>query len=374
LTVWTTEAFSPTQGITTGQILAEKVAGAEAAQTGVRFRFVPKKPYGKGGILDYLLTTGAVVPTLLPDLAFIDVDELGAAVQSGLVQPLDALLPPEVADDLYPFARDACTVDGKLYCLQFEADLDHAVYDPYKMSRPPGSWTEVLSRPGPYLFPAGGQAGLVDDAFLTQYLAVWPAGASDSQQPFLDEQSLVAVLQFYRDGASRGIFPTLVLDYHSTDDTWQAYLSGQGAMAQVSAQRYLADRARAATSLLSSIPAINGPGAAITQGWALALITPDPLRQEAVRPFLVEWLAPETNAAWNRAAGTLPTRQAALALWDQSDPYTAFLHEQLLGARPRPRLANYNQVAAALQQAVEAVLTGALTPEEAAAQVMSIDR
>jgi maltose-binding protein MalE len=39
----------------------------------------------------------------------------------------------------------------------------------------------------------------------------------------------------------------------------------------------------------------------------------------------------------------------------------------LESAQPRPRLPNYAQVAAALQQAVEDVLTGTATPEEAAA-------
>ena len=86
---------------------------------------------------------------------------------------------------------------------------------------------------------------------------------------------------------------------------------------------------------------------------------------------MLQWMTPEINAAWNEAAGTLPTRQAALALWDQADPYTAFLQEQLLQAQPRPRVPNYNQVAAALQNAVKAVLGGELTPEEAAAQAMS---
>lgn len=371
LTLWTAETFSPTQASATGQIMDQQVADL-ASQAGVHLRFVLKKPYGKGGILDYLLTTGAVVPDFLPDLAFIDADQLGDAVQAGLVQPLDGLVAAELVADLYPFARDACTVEGKLYCLQLEADLDHLVYNPNKMSRPPLSWSEVLSRPGPYLFPAGGQAGLVNDAFWTQYLAVRAQpGGSGPDQPFLDETSLVAVLQFYRDGTSRGIFPASILDYYSSEDVWRDYLAGQAAMAQVSARRYLADRGRSPSSIAAPIPTISGPAAPISRGWALALITSDPVRQASAISFMLQWMTPEINAAWNEAAGALPTRQSALALWDQADPYTTFLQEQLLRAQPRPRVPNYNQVAAALQNAVKAVLSGELTPEEAAAQAMS---
>ncbi|MGD2206399.1 MAG: hypothetical protein PVH17_06435, partial [Anaerolineae bacterium] len=185
LTIWTTEAFSPTKVLTSGQVLAEQAATFEAAHSRVRLQFILKKPYGKGGILDFLLTTSAVAPDLLPDLVLLDVDELNTAVQARLVQPLNDLLPPDLVADLYPFARNASTFDGRLYGLQVWADLDHLVYNTGKLTVPPRSWPGVLSNPGPYLFPAGGQAGLVNDAFLVQYLAVQtqPAEGADTE-PF----------------------------------------------------------------------------------------------------------------------------------------------------------------------------------------------
>jgi ABC-type glycerol-3-phosphate transport system substrate-binding protein len=371
LTIWTTEAFSPTQTITSGQILAQEAASLQADQSDIRVRFIAKRAYGKGGILDFLLTTSAVVPNLLPDLVFIDVDELDNAVQAELVQPLDDLLPPDLVADLYPFARDACTFNGRLYGLQFQADLDHLVYNTGQMTIPPSSWPGVLSNPGPYLFPAGGQAGLVNDDFLIQYLAVRaqpPSGAVEG--PFLDADSLVAVLQFYQDGVSRGIFPTSILDCHTTDDCWRDYLAGEAALTHVSAYRYLTDRGRLQGSAVAPIPTINGPGAPISRGWALALVATDPTRQSLAIEFMTRLMSAETNGTWNLAAGYLPTRQAALAGWDETDSYTRFAEQQLQVARPRPTVANYAKVAAALQEAVEDVVTGAAAPEEAAAQAI----
>jgi maltose-binding protein MalE len=81
-------------------------------------------------------------------------------------------------------------------------------------------------------------------------------------------------------------------------------------------------------------------------------------------------MTPEAHAAWNRAAGYLPTRQAALVHWDRGDSYTPFIHQQLQTAQPRPAIPNYARTAAALQQAVERVLTGIATPEEAAFQAV----
>jgi multiple sugar transport system substrate-binding protein len=371
ITLWTTETFSPTQAITSGQVLAAEAASFEELHPDVRLQFVLKKPYGKGGILDFLVTTGAVAPDLLPDLVLIDVDELGAAVQAGLVQPLDDLVPADLVADLYPFARTAAIFDGRLYALQFWADLDHLVYNTGKITIPPRSWPGVLSNPGPYIFPAGGQAGLVNDAFWVQYLAVQgsPAGGSP-EGPFLEEPPLVAVLQFYQDGVSQGIMPATIVDYHTTDDCWRDYVAGKAAMTQVSAHRYLLDRDQLQSSAVAGIPAINGPASAIGRGWALALVASDPAHQVAAVDLMVQLLAPEVTAAWTRASRYLPTRQSALASWDEADSYTRFIEQQLQVARPRPVVPNYAQVSAALQTAVEAVLDGAASPEEAAAEAI----
>jgi ABC-type glycerol-3-phosphate transport system substrate-binding protein len=187
----------------------------------------------------------------------------------------------------------------------------------------------------------------------------------------LDQDSVAAVLQYYQDGASTGIFPAAILGYHSTDDCWRDYRAGQAAMTHVRAQQYLTDRRDLESSAPAPIPAINGPAAPIDRGWALALITADASREPAAVEFMLRVMAPETNAAWNLAANSLPTRQAALALWNQEDSYVPFIGQQLLAARPRPPVPNYTQVAAALQSAVESVLSGEASPEDAAAAAVA---
>jgi len=367
LSIWTIESFSPTEPITTGQILADQVTSFQSSHPDVYIEFQSKKPYGKGGILDYLLTTKAVVPALLPDLVYIDTEELAAAVQAQVVQPLDDLIPAELVSDLYPFAREAGTFGGQLYGVQFQADLDHLVYNTGKLTVPPRSWPGVLSSPRPYIFPAGGQAGLVNDDFLIQLLGVrpWPS-AENPEAPFLEVDSLTAVLQYYQDGVSRGVFPPSILDYHTTEDAWPDYLAGEAALTHISAHRYLLEREQLPDSAMAPIPGISGASNPISRGWALALVTTDPARQSVAIEFLSELMSPQTNAAWNEGARFLPTRQAALVLWLEEDSYARFAEQQLQAAQPRPRVPNYSQVGAALQQAVEQVVTGTATAEEAA--------
>ena len=160
------------------------------------------------------------------------------------------------------------------------------------------------------------------------------------------------------------------MDYHDNEACWAEYRAGRAALSHVSARRYLADRAQLQSSAVAPIPGINGAASAIGRGWALVLVTSDPARQALAVDLIGRLADAETNAAWNLAAGTLPTRQSVLAASDTLDSYARFVHQQLLAAQPRPRLPNYAQVAATLQEAVQAVVSGAQSPEEAAAQVL----
>ena len=70
----------------------------------------------------------------------LDVTELEAAAGAGLLQPLESLLNESALADLYPFARQAGTFDGRLLAVQFVADVDHVVYLPDQIKVPPTTW------------------------------------------------------------------------------------------------------------------------------------------------------------------------------------------------------------------------------------------
>ncbi len=181
---------------------------------------------------------------------------------------------------------------------------------------------------------------------------------------------MTAVLQYYNDGVTRGIFPADVLSYHTTDDCWRDYLGGEAVLTHVSAHRYLTNGDQRPSTAMAPIPAINGPGAAISRGWAQALVSTDAAHQSLAIEFMIQLMSPEALGDWNLAAGYLPTRKGALERWDEEESYTRFASQLLETARPRPRIGNYTQLAAALQQAIEEVISGVATPEEAAARAI----
>jgi multiple sugar transport system substrate-binding protein len=372
LIIWTVESVSPQAEGPAGRIFANGLHVFEETYRDVSVTVVLKNASGKGSVLDYLRTANQVAPSVLPDVVVLDTIDLASAAHAGIVAPLDDLASPLLTRDLMPAALRAGTVDGHLMGVPFEMDVEHLIYNTNKITTAPLSWTDVLSSNITYVFPAKGRNGLVNDAFLIQYLAAGGRLQDDEGHLLLDEQPLRAVLDYYRQGEQRGIVPASVLDTGSPDDVWPSYLSARVGMTHVNSHRFLTDRSMLHNTQFADIPTRDGIPLAIGRGRALAIVARDPDRQ-AMAMRLIEWLmSPTSNATWNQATAHLPTRYAAFDLLaDNSDSYWAFVQHQLELAVPPPTFTGYDQVGRVLQQAVVEVLTGEATPEAAAAAAVA---
>ena len=370
--MWTTEAFSPLQNDSGSQILREQVDAFTAQNSNIAIEFVLKKAYGQGSIHDFLETTSAVIPQRLPDLAIVDVAYLPRLARKGLLRPLDDLIPEDLQDDLFPFARIGCTIDERLVGIQFEADLYHLAYDAEQVSAPPMTWPQVLSGTATYVFAGGGEDGeRVDQSFWLQYLATGEDSVIAGRDIALDPDRLTDVFEFYRQGNQRQIIPLFVLDYRTEADAWAAYLSGNARMTDVSSLRYLSLRSTLHDTGFAPIPTRDGNPLSLATGWSLVIVATDPARERAAAQ-LIEWLMlPENNGTWTNATNRLAARRQALAVWDQADPYVAFARELLEKAAPHPSGANYEAVAKAMQRGLHDVLTRIASPSEATQAVLA---
>jgi ABC-type glycerol-3-phosphate transport system substrate-binding protein len=118
------------------------------------------------------------------------------------------------------------------------------------------------------------------------------------------------------------------------------------------------------------IPTKDGQTISIARGWVVAMVTDVPVRQDAAMS-LIDWLtAPDHNAEWTQATGYLPPTRSALRLWDVSDEERAVLLDLLEAAVRPPRPVIMEAVGPPMQQALESVLNGRATPEEAAASAV----
>lgn len=372
LTLWTVEEVSAQADGDTGDYFTESLEAFKETYPLYEVDVVIKKPSGKGGILDFLRTANTVAPSVLPDVAIMLSTDLSQAHAENLIRTLNGRLDRSIVQDLLPAARRIGTVDERLVGVPIGLELEHLVYHTDVLTHTALSWTDILTNNETYLFPAKGVNGLLNEATLALYFSAGGNFQNDSGQPSLNEQALRRVLDFYSTGVERGVIDRRVLDAASTQDLWPLYLNNEISLTNISARQYLTDRTRLSNTRYAPIP-VPTTGAtpiAVTQGWVLTLVTNDANRQEAALRLLEWFLDTETNATWNQINHAIPSRDTAYQQVAADDPYWVFLTEQLNTARPLPRFAGYDRLGRVMQQAVEQVIRGEATPDEAVATVV----
>jgi ABC-type glycerol-3-phosphate transport system substrate-binding protein len=369
------EQLSPYGDEPGAAILAQQLDDFNASHPDIQIEVIVKQAHGRGGLLDFLRTARDAAPSVVPDLVVLDAAELETATSAGLIQPLDDLLSPSITASRFPFATALGAVEEQTMGFVVAADVQHLAYRPALSASPPISWAQVISPPIPFLFPAGGLDRQVNDATLIQYLAAGGRVTDPDGNPWLDEEVMVSVLGFYSDCTSAAaisptfdtpaISPTIVLDITDADQAWERFQAGEGGMTVVRANRYWleADEIIAA----APIPTHDGQPFSIARGWAIAMVADDPARQ-SLAMLLLDWLiAPNHSAQWTQASGYLPGTRDALRLWSISSVDRATLRSVMEAAVPPPQPKALAIVGPAMQEALEAVLRGWDTPEEAAA-------
>jgi len=375
LRLWLPEELDPYSGRPGANLLAQQLTDFSEAYPDVQVEVTVKKAHGRGGLFDFLRTARDAAPSILADLVVLDAADLATTAGSGLIQPLDNLLSPAEMTDRFTFAAELGTVDGQTgggaatMGFVIAADMQHLAYRPTLFDSPPISWTRVISPPIPFLFAAGGHDRQVNDATLIQYLAAGGKLADLDGQPWLDEDVMVSMLGFYSACISTGtISPTVVLKIADADHAWERFQAGEGGMAVVQASRYWQSFQAGAdeTAAAASVPTRDGQPFSITRGWVVAMVADDPARQ-ALAMLLLDWLiAPDHNAQWTQAAGYLPGTRSALRMWDISNADRAMLRGVMEAAVPAPRPEVMATAGRVMQEALEVVLRGRGTPEEAA--------
>ena len=365
LTLWTTEDLAP--GATpAGRVLKNQFDAFTAANPNIHIDVVLKKPYGKGGLLDFLLTTSAVVPAQLPDFVTLDISETPLAADAGILQPLDVWLPNDLKNDLFPFAFRAAHYQNQWIALPFAADAQHLVYNKTTIKKAPATWDECIRQKLTLLVPLGG-----DDAYVLQYLAL--AATGDGVLPLpTDANGIAQILNFFKRARDLNLLSDTAINLKSVEEVWAPFAAGQVTLAQVSASRYLAERDKMPNAGFAAVPTRDGKTATVASGWAFALTTNDPTRQAAATRFM-QWLVQgERLAPWLRAARRLPATRAAMILAVDPPEYALFLRDTLeRAAYWSPTSPRDAKIAQAWRNAIAAVWKGNSTPEEAARTIVA---
>jgi len=362
LTLWLPTAFSaePVRGL-----LHQQIDAFATSEDGVPIDVLIKSDHGPGGLLDLLKTASPVAPSVLPDLIALDANELEAAARSGLLQPIGPLLPADFVGDFFPFARDLGTINGTLYGLIYAADLEHLAYNSKTVEAAPANWNQILTDTLTYALALHDADNFVSDSVWANYTALGGT-LIVNDQPALDQAALAQLLDLYQRAQRDNVLPANVLRLDSAADAWNTFIPTEADLVNVRASLYMSVAQSLPTIQFAVLPALDRPTAPIGRGWAFALVARD-ARHQAAAIKLLQWLlAPDNASALTRAGRVLPGRAAALTSWDQTDPYTGFIRDQLSVARAAPPASIVNVVGPVLHQAIDDVLNGRATPDEAA--------
>lgn len=372
LTFWTIEAISPQAPAELGNFMAGSLRTFEANNPAIKVNLLLKKPSGKGGILDFLRTAREVAPAILPDVAIMNATDLEQAYTDGLLQTLDNRLDRSIIQDLLPAARKMGAVDERLVGVPISLEMEHTIYNTSTFTSTPILWSDVLSRNNRYLFPAKGINGLINDVTLAQYFSAEGSFNNDQETLQIDDRVLRRVLTFYQQALEVGVIDSTILEAATSEELWPLYLEDQAGLTQISVRQYLTDRDTLTNSTFTSLPLFDKDATpvTITHGWVLVLITDDLERQRAALRLMEWFLSTSNNATWNNINKSIPSRDTAFQQLAGNDPYWAFLNEQLNTAQPQPGFAGYDQLGRIFQQAVEQVIRGEATPDEATATAM----
>jgi ABC-type glycerol-3-phosphate transport system substrate-binding protein len=375
--LWLPEELDPYDDNPGANVLMQQLTEFNRTHHNIQIEVTVKKVHGRGGIIDYLNTAREAAPSVLPDLVIVGAQELDTLAALRHIQPLDDLLASERRDDLFPFAVQMGTVGEQtgvtdsLMGLVISTDVHHMVYRTDLFSVPPVSWGQIITPPIPFIFPAGDVDDQINEVTLIQYLAAGGELFDEEGNPKLDTRALVRVLTFYDDCVKTGaISPTVVLEITDTDQAWQTFETGLGDITVVQASQYWSQFLTGyldESFSIASVPTQDGQPLTIArESWAIAMVTQDSDRQAQAMTALDWLITPENNAEWTQAVGYLPSTRSALRLWDIPVTDQLALRAVLEAAVPAPPMDTIQYIGPAIQTAVKEVLTGNLTPQEAA--------
>lgn len=344
LVLWLPPQWDPAGEGEAARLLSDRLQ-AFTRRTGAPVSVRIKAASGPAGLFSSLAAASAAAPGALPAVIALPRDDYETAAVRGLLAPLDGLATSIDGQDWYAYLSEISVVQGSVYGLPFAGSCLGFVSRAGR-GQPPAAWNDALRLGQTVVFAAGSPRAEVITAL---YLSAGGAVADPQRRPTLQVEPLAQVYTLMRQGADRGLFPIWLAGLTEEEAAWQAYIDRRADAAMAWSDDYLSGAGPG--DEFTPIPGLGPDPAVLGTGWVFAL-TGATLEPRALPVQLAEWLAaPEFLGPWSEAAGFLPARPSALALW-KNTPRRSLFDGLARAAHPLP--------SAELGQIVGTALTGGL--------------
>lgn len=361
LTIWLPPQQSPYAENPAAELLSERLAEYEESHPSFKIQIRLKEEEGTAGLFQSLLTTHNAAPSALPDIVGLSPKAIRQSVSADLLNPLETLFESSETSDWYDHTEPASVLNGDLFGIPYASDTDIFIYKMSSYSETPISWSDLISGDETFLIPAGDRSARFT---LAQYLDLGGVlEPSDSNQIF-DVGFMREILEFYYAARESGHLPLSALQLVSAEEVFTA-LSEDGADgAVVPLEAYLHQISKSQYAA-NPLPTQDGDGFIFTKTYSWAIVNGNFERQLASAE-LVRWLVePDFLGPWAYELGMLPASSSALAQWP--DSATAALANRLIrAATPLPDYDILDQLGPLVQTAIEEVLFGRMSPQQAA--------
>jgi multiple sugar transport system substrate-binding protein len=386
LTVLVPAGYSPSSGFVPGAELHQQLYAqfqTENPDIKINYEVLDAGPAG----LQKLLT--AASSNTLPDVAIVDGQWITRLVQSDVLRPLDKVWPADDQADFHPAVLAAETVDGKPYAIMFQTGMRGLIYRPSVMQAAglesfPATFDEFMAT-AKKLKEQGITAELVpakaaEEPSTMHMLSIfWGLGGelvdADGKPIFFEGDNakhLASVYQMYRDMVAEG---AMLPDVTTMDEAaLRPFFYGGEVFAiggSSSGVRQMWTDLPDLTNDLAVAPYPMPEGKApvtILGGFAYAMTTKDPAKEEAAWKFISFMNSPEVMGKINETLGQLPVRNS---IWANNEffstnpmmvSYRAMYEGEL---KTRPAVPIYTTISSAISSQLADVISGKLSPEDA---------
>lgn len=310
LILWLPEEFDPNLDNPYSHVLQTRLSEFIESHPGIRIETRIKGSGQVGGLIDSLSSYAVAAPLALPDLVLLSRPDLVTAAKQNILHPLDNLLSDPNDADWYDYAASLAKVESQTFGLPFAGDALILAYNKSEEFQPPSSWNELQQLNVSLAFPPADPKALFS---IMQYQSLGGTFENDSGILLINEQVLRELFTIYKQAVDNGLFPTWIIQYETDNSVWQSFLRGRSEMAVSWSSRFLASPPEEASA--APLPTRDGVPFTLATGYAWVLTSPRSIRH----PIAIELAEYLTNAIflseWTAAAGFLPPRPSALALW-----------------------------------------------------------
>lgn len=329
-----------------------------------------------------------------PDVVMTDIIWVGEYVDGDLIE--DVTKKAEAWSewsDVAPLYQEATKRDGKIYGTWLNTDVRIMAYNK-KLFRqagldpdtPPKTWSELRSmakqisdKLAPASYGLGFPATLEDESAQTFYAYLFSLGGQiltdDLKQAAFNSDAGVKALTELVDMVKTGATPSSIVSGSSSDinngvfqDKFaMSYMTKAFGLAKdlipgLTVEQYLEDFG------VATIPYADGGNPSTMSGGYLLCVPTGSKHKDLAWEFITYAAGAESQFGYTAARGYVPTFTSLMARakdYYAIDPYFSVILSQLNNAHFRPSIPQYTEVAAEVQNAIQAAVMGVKSPKQA---------